>query len=436
MVGGPVPKICLVLPRAICRAFIFGGAALCSVAIERVLGPVLSLTKISISGFKAVDRFSMSVAPDLTLLVGTNGAGKSSILQALAFAQHLADGNASGFFRDRGWDRKAFKFRSPKHRGTIISISAIFSSPSIGKIGWHVGWGVNTGRLWEEKVQLRRNDGKDPVTIFKFDQKGGGAVGTKDIPSLNFAGSLLGPIQPLDLSEIDREVTVALLDWLRGIHSLELLSPAAMKGGTRVSPGQLGIRGERLAGFLAALNSDQKARIVQRVSQFFPLAEFDTVRKRAGWIDLILTERFNEFGTIRSEHMSDGFMRLLALCSIPELGSDVSMILLDEIEDGIEPHVLNNLITLISRETKAQIIATSHSPLLANVVGVENIRFISRTPEGRSVAADAASMPAFQVGSDFFGPGELWTSTDMRVLQSEAIKQAEHDAAEAETQSL
>ncbi|MEY2926886.1 MAG: hypothetical protein RL367_1363, partial [Pseudomonadota bacterium] len=137
---------------------------------------------------------------------------------------------------------------------------------------------------------------------------------------------------------------------------------------------------------------------------------------------LALTERYHDFGSLGATHMSDGFMRLLAICALPELGDHASLILLDEVEDGIELHILGDLINLVTRESTAQIIATSHSPLLANSVGVDRIRFISRDGDGRTFATRAAAMPTFQTGSDYLGPGEMWTLAENHVLQSEAAE--------------
>lgn len=205
---------------------------------------------------------------------------------------------------------------------------------------------------------------------------------------------------------------------------MELLSPHSMKGGTRLSINDMGIKGDRLGGFLASLSTDQKSRVVQRLGRFYPVAELTTTKKRAGWIDMQVAERYLGMGAVPAAHMSDGFMRLLALCAIPELGSDVSLILLDEIEDGIEPHVLPRVVDLVIAESQAQIIATSHSPLLVNHVGTEDVRFITRRDDGITTATNASQMPAFKVGADFFGAGEMWTSSPPEVLQSEAVEQS------------
>lgn len=380
---------------------------------------MLKLTQISVSGFKALDRFKISVEPSLTVLLGMNGAGKSSILQLFALSRHLAEGTPRRFFDERHWDRKSLRFKSMNNRSTILSITAIFESQNWGTVRWSIRWGLNTGRLQSEKVSLRQTAEAVPIEIFFFDSKVGGRFGDQRLPPLSFQGSLLSAIQNQNNDDMANDILTNLSSWLRKIVSLELLSPEAMKTGKGPSSGGMGERGDRLAGFLETLRPDQRSRVVNRVGRFYRLAELETVSKRAGWIDLILRERFTNFNSIASTQMSDGFMRLLALCAIPEL-PDASLILLDELEDGIEPHILGPLVSLVAAETNAQIIATSHSPILANIVGAERLRLISRQPDGRTIAAAISELPSFHVGDEYFGPGELWTNTELSVLEAEA----------------
>jgi predicted ATPase len=384
---------------------------------------VLKLSQISVSGFKALDQFKISVEPSLTVLLGMNGAGKSSILQLFSLSRHLAEGTPRRFFEERRWDRKTLRFRSMNNRSTIVHISAIFESPSWGKIRWSIRWGLNTERLQSEKVVVRRTADSALSEIFSFDQKTGGRVASQPLPPLKFEGSLLSAIQDQAKEEVADGILSDLFSWLRNIESLELLSPEAMKTGTGPSAGDMGTRGDRLAGFLEALRPQQRARVVARLGQFYRLVDLETVSKRTGWIDLIFRERFRNFNTIPSTQMSDGFMRMLALCAIPEL-PNASMILLDELEDGIEPHILGPLVSLVAAETSAQLIATSHSPIIANIVGAEPLRLISRTPDGRTIAAVVNEMPSFRVGDQYFGPGELWTNTELGVLEAEAQRVA------------
>ncbi|KXV14809.1 hypothetical protein AD933_10555 [Acetobacter malorum] len=387
----------------------------------------MKLESIRVSGFKAIDRFSLRLEPNLTMLLGMNGAGKSSTLQLFSFIHHLAEGKPSRFFEERGWNPKEMKFRSSASRSSLVKIDATFVSKIWGKIRWQISWGLNTGHLRSERVTLYQEDEDNWNDQLRFDYKKGGIAGRQELPALRFEGSILTAIEGKSSDEEANGVLSELIAWLRCVQSLELLSPTAMKAGTRISPENMGPRGERVAGFLASLSIKQRARVQNRVGQFYPLDQMETVRKRAGWIDLILSERFKDFGSIQAAQMSDGFMRILAFCALPEL-PDVSLVLLDEVEDGIQPHILGRLIELILSETKAQIIATTHSPVLANVVGTQRLRLLIRDQDGRTAAVEAGRMPAFNDGSEFFGPGELWINTELKVLEKQARKLSEQDS--------
>lgn len=381
----------------------------------------LRLRKLNVSGYKAVDRLWLDIAPELTLLIGMNGSGKSSILQALGFARFIAEGRPQTFFDERGWDRQDVRFRSvPRPRGTVIKFGALFDSPW-GRLRWEFSWGLNLAKIFDERIRLKRKPGPGgPIDeIMAFSAKDGGTLGSLELPAFRVDGSILSVLPDTDELGEAGEIAQAVLAWGSGIRSLELLAPPFMRGGTRLSPSDMGIKGDRLAGFLASLSADQKARVVQRLGRVYPIQSLSTVKKRAGWIELKVAESFRDFSEVSVAHMSDGFMRLLAICAIPELPDSVSMVLLDEIEDGIEPHILSRLIDLIRAESKAQIIATSHSPLLLNGIPVGDIRLVGRQPNGRTIAAKASELKTFQEGAEYLGAGELWASVDLADLNRE-----------------
>lgn len=391
-------------------------------------------TRIEISGFKALGGFRMELAEDLTLLIGMNGSGKSSVLQALGFARYLAEGRAQAFFDERGWDRQDMRFRSnPRGKGTVVAIGIVFDSPW-GKLRWDIQWGLMTGGLYQERIR-HRVDENQVDELLVFTQKDGGRINTDEVPALIFPGSLMAAVPSSAYSGANGEILLAVRNWARGIRSLELLAPQYMKGTGRLSPNELGIRGDRLSGFLASLSQDQKSRIVQRLGRIYPIRELTTVKKRAGWIDLRVAEFYESLSDVAASHMSDGFMRLLALCALPELGDSVSLVLLDEIEDGIEPHILTRVVDLIRNETQAQIVATSHSPLLLNSLSVENVRLVTRTAEGRTLATNAENLQTFKEGSEYFGVGEMWANVDLDTLKKD-VAQAQASSPTAASDAL
>ncbi len=212
-----------------------------------------------------------------------------------------------------------------------------------------------------------------------------------------------------------------LLEWAHSITSLELLSPTAMRGGARGPTDDIGTRGERLASFLASLSTESKSNIVSRLNKFYPIHSIQTTRKRAGWVDMKIAERFRQVSGISPSQASDGLLRLMALCAIPEFSETASLIMLDEVEDGVEPHVLPEIIGQIVSESSSQFMFTSHSPLLVNFYRPDDIHILTRRQSGSVATCPFSDLDFWKQGSEYFGPGELWSMAERKSFQREVV---------------
>lgn len=386
----------------------------------------LKLRRMRVRGFKSLADFDLRLPDDLMILIGANGAGKSSVLQSLAFVQYFAKGKPSAFFEDRGWTPAELRTRIKVNLlPGIVSYRLLLEHDDGTKIYWFFGWSLTTGKLALEEVQVVQPGTQEPVSIVSFSNKGEVIVGDEKISAISPEGSLVSILDPDALAPGIGKIIQSLHAWGAGIFSLELLSPAAMKRGARGNPSDIGPRGERLGGFLASLSATQKDRLVGRLAAFYPLQNIETTRKRAGWVDLRVAEAFQGIGRISAAHMSDGFMRMLGLASIPEFAEAASTVLLDEVEDGIEPHILPRFVSMIARESRVQIIVTSHSPILVNGFEPQQIAFVARQPDGHAVAAPFNSIDPLMEGLEYFGAGEIWTNTDMRRI-GELVQEVHH----------
>jgi hypothetical protein len=216
--------------------------------------------------------------------------------------------------------------------------------------------------------------------------------------------------ESFQLSDGESQAIDALREWATGITSLELLNPSTMRNRLRGDGNDIGPQGERLASFLAELKPDAKDRVVDRMRKFYPIKDLDTTRKRAGWIDMQVAEAFRMMGRVDAAHMSDGFLRILALCAIPEFGPEASLVLLDEVEDGIEPHILPSLIERIAAEASSQLFMTSHSPLLINFFEQSQIYLLGRDKNGQTIGSEVSELEPFRHGGEYLGNGEIWAN--------------------------
>ena len=373
-------------------------------------------------------------------LIGVNGAGKSSILQALAFVRAFIDGRTVEFFDDRQWQvadvRPRIKTRVARGGSRLgmrlstsknLNISLLFEEGE-SSIYWDFTWGYVANTLIEENIWIRSTPSDEPRLYIDYSRPTRQTADVSEqfrLEDLKFSGSILAVIPPERIaSGRDLDLIRMLVSWSQGITSLELLSPTAMRKSVRGSPKDIGPRGERLSGFIAGLTAQKKQDLVSRVSKFYPLSTLDTLRKTAGWIEMRMLESFEGIGRINPSHMSDGFMRILALCAIPEFDDDVSVILLDEVEDGIEPHVLPRIIDFVTSVSNCQFIMTSHSPLLVNYFDKEDVCFLTRSQEGRTIIAAAADIKIFDEGADYYGVGEVWVNLNADVIAEAVLAHA------------
>ena len=363
------------------------------------------------------------------MLIGTNGSGKSSTLQFLGFVRSFATGKADDFFDERGWVPKDVRSKIP-HSLPSVSASLLLESEDGASTIWQFSWSYS-GTTMREAVWQKAADQASPRKILEYKNRALDSVGDEyAVRGVNIRGSIL-PLLDGDRNSAVYGIIKPVVDWARGITSLELLSPVAMRRMGRGEHADIGPRGEHLASFIANLPPAARSRIVGRLSEFYPVADVSTTRKKAGWVDMKISEKYHGIDGIGPSHISDGFLRLLALCTIPELPQDVSMILLDEVEDGIDPHILPDIIRRVKEQTPGQFIMTSHSPILVNYLDASEVLFVGRQSDGSVAVSPFSEFPSASEGLSYFGTGELWTMLTNEQLQLELRDQAP-DTADAQ----
>ena len=330
--------------------------------------------------------------------------------------REFAHGDATRFFDDRAWEYA--DIRSQLEAGATFRADLLFETEDYDRLLWQFNWGLRTTKNLREVVwHLPANATKPTVkldhnrTRTNFYLPGG-----PRFQGLQMPGSVLAFVKLPGDDDIAcklREVST----WIQNITSLELLSPTAMRRGARGDTEDIGTRGERLASFLGRLDPRSKSNIVARLRQFYPIRNINTVRKRAGWVDVRIAEAFRSLRGITPTHASDGLLRLIALCAIPEFHKETSLVLLDEIEDGIEPHILPELIEAIITDSPSQFIFTSHSPLFVNFAKPEDIHILTRQVHGAVVTSRFSDMEYWKEGLEYFGPGELWSMTEKEAIE-------------------
>jgi predicted ATPase len=161
-------------------------------------------------------------------------------------------------------------------------------------------------------------------------------------------------------------------------------------------PGQtvLGDQGENLSSVLYAICQDSRRKQVflDWIQELTPMdvSDFEFHTNEVGQVRAILVERDGRKTSIFSA--SDGTLRFLGLLAAllgPELAR---FYFLEELENGIHPnrlHLLVELIEQVTAERGIQVVATTHSPVLLDLISEETLEYASLvyrlegSPDGR-----------------------------------------------------
>ncbi len=110
--------------------------------------------------------------------------------------------------------------------------------------------------------------------------------------------------------------------------------------------------------------------------------------------------------------MSDGLLRLIAVAAMHEMREPPSVLLLDEIENGLHPRLLGGLVAMLEELTRTgltQVIATTHSPITLNYVSSpESVLLVTRGKGGGVQVTPMNETKSFQELREHFELGELW----------------------------
>ncbi len=381
-------------------------------------------TQLRLLDFKSFEDTTFSLDA-FTLLIGSNASGKSNVRDALrvlhgvgrgySLAEILGEKWAEGGVRVwtgvRGGARQAVRYGVDDHAFQIeasftvpsatgsarttpmryrITVKIAGNAPEVtGEALFERGKyvfethpdGVALGRGSAHrtiKARVRSRGGRPPERTFLADRP-----------------LLTQMLEPNVTTESNREAARRAQQFLGAMRFLDLDPDAARRSSQRGIT-TLGDRGDNLSSVLADLSGTETARDVL-TSWIRALTPMDAVDLRFeddlnGNTLAVLIEGNGHETPLTSA--SDGTVRFLAMVAAMLNEATPRVLFFEELENGIHPHRVNLLLDLIEtsvRESKAQVIATSHSPqLLEHGYHADDARpiLIARSVDGTSTAWD------------------------------------------------
>lgn len=404
----------------------------------------MRIKSIKVNNFKSLVDFEMPLAK-FSCLVGLNGAGKSTVLQFFDFLAQQVKGDLSGWLKKRQWKASDLnsKLTSKNNIGFEIILSAQDSLGQPIEIKWSGSFNrqslrCTTERIeWDNKMLLRVDDGNYHIWDLEWRRshkvsKEGESDGFYTIYQnkyeslmsgnniFKYEGSLLSLI---DNSQLPRNLH-RIKDFFGNLHALDLLAPELLRQRTRDAGNSLGMGGERLSAFLHEMGDEKRANIQTELSKIYPqFRQLNLLSLRSGWKELAVQEQFEDV-TIKTEarHVADGFLRMLAVFA--QLSKHQSFLLLDEIENGINPELIESLVDQLV-EANTQVLVTTHSPMVLNYlhdhIAIEGVIYLYKNNKGATQAIRLFDIPAMRKKLTVMGPGAVYEDTMLTQLNQELI---------------
>jgi len=355
------------------------------------------LDSLHLTHFKAHRDLTVGLSP-VTVLVGPNGCGKSTVMEALICLSRLAAGATSGevFTGPRALP----EVRSVGSTGAI----ALETTGSLAGDRFRCAWtstseGDSFDLSWSQAPSDTARSGPRPLLIDpRLKRHLRGAVWRRFEPSLLAKPGNSDDVHPR-LHDDGRGLAPFLAD-------MKLTHDSAFNDLTdalrQVIPSVRALRFERVE-----LPDEHVPEFTLRGHDVFGALP------RAG--TQILLDTVHGKG-IPAHRVSGGMLLTLGLLATLFDPAAPNLVLLEEPERALHPRAFYEFVHHLRRLTalrpELQVVMASHSPYLVSAFEPEEVQLFGMSPEGHTTCVRLDAHPDFEKWRDVMLPGELWVTLD------------------------
>lgn len=373
------------------------------------------ITSLTLENFKSFENTTIHFGA-VTTLIGTNASGKSNVKDAIrvlhgisrgytlaeAIGEKWGEGGVSEWKGIRGGTREIIYSGSDsssckiKIEFTTTTISKTNRKPRNFKGYYSLEIGLTNGTVKTPHVideclhveGYKYNYGKiiwvtknsrDSIKAEAGEPRSGGPH--KQHTFRNDKPILTQYVERDDIAEDAKVYARGLIQLLKHIRFLDV-SPDAMRQPSLPGQKSLSDRGENLSSVLQSIFTEERAKkiVLHWLTELTPqeVSDFSFSSDMQGKILLNLIDTNGQ--SISAYSASDGTLRYLAMVAAL-FSPDLTMsYFLEEVENGIHPSRLRLLVQLMeqrSKDTKVQLILSTHSPLLLEYLSQESRQNVS-----------------------------------------------------------
>ncbi len=395
----------------------------------------LALESFRLKNFKAVrDSGPVRFGP-LTVLIGDNGSGKSSLIEGLQTYQRIVtDGLDKAMQMWRGFEY--IRNAAVSHTDKVNNEGRNYPTNSIEfevdyfmqqSQSHHLAIATHPNNdevvifgesLWLDKKQIMTRNKEGEI----FDDDGERFSGSPPFPT--FFSITLPDILPLLLQILAGKAHIGDLQSYRDADNLikswqfVRLNPYSMgdprpqqRTGGKI---RLESDGSNIAEFLLDIrkrDSDAFEGIIETLQYVLPYIRDLQPALTSELERAVYLQMTEEDYKIPGWLLSTGTLRILALLALFRHPEPPPLIIIEEIENGLDPrtiHLIVEELRNLAETGQTQVIVTTHSPYLLDLLALSHIVLVERI-DGQPEFSRPADEEALKEWANNFGSGRLYT---------------------------
>lgn len=386
------------------------------------------ITRLEIDGFKTFSNFKIDLSP-FVVIAGTNGSGKSNLFDAIQLLSRLSEIELKSAFQEQRGDARELFTLLPDgaHKDKMSFVVEMLVDNKV-KDSWGNEKELKYTRLrYNLEIQRKKDEKKnlDRLIIIKEElrpiKKEGDNwyelnVGSKnnyyrpqnrvgrtvayisteiisDLVTLHLHTDGARGGKPSAAKEVEQTVlsgvtnaefphAFAAREEMRNWNLLQLNPVELRRPSPMLAKDNLGIDGSNLPSVLARMNAEDSyilkdiSRELNNLLPGFTNIKIEEDKARDQYVLKVITQDKREFS---SRVLSEGTLRLIALCTIKYDSKHKGVLCFEEPENGIHPFRLRSMLKLLNdlashfNDNKQelylkQIIVNTHSPNLVSTL--------------------------------------------------------------------
>ncbi|MGH8017628.1 MAG: AAA family ATPase [Opitutaceae bacterium] len=373
--------------------------------------PRFKLQSFRLRNFKAVRDSGVVRFQPFTLLIGNNGSGKSSLVEGLqAYWDSVRKTAATALQRWYGFEH-VYSHRAPAPTAEKPAKIGFVLKGRLGKGAFssdldlaapaHMDFVVRaydkwqiTGQkpvisTWEPSLEKMMMDEDAALGFSRNASPSGNSFSVSGVrwQFLDLAPRAMGQPRPRSRDPEQVAMTEDGANLAEIVLQLRERSPDTLQGVIETVAGILGYGRDLQPVASSAVERTLHLKLVE--------GDFEV----PGWL------------------LSSGTLRLVALLCLLRDPSPPSLIVIEELENGLDPRTVALVIDEIRRavETeRTQVIATTHSPYLLDLVRLEHLLLVQRNAKGEPEFIRPADDQEVVAWAEKFAPGQLYKMSRLR----------------------